>query len=221
MEQSRPLKEETTFGIGGPAERYVVAVTEDEVRDALAQAAMTRKKVTILAGGSNVLIADDGIEGVTLHMRGGTWKVKGTTLHVQAGVSLTAVIREMAAQGIGGWEDLSGIPGTVGGAIRGNAGAFGTEIAKVLKEVRALDVETGHLRSFSAAQCRFTYRHSFFKTHPQWLLLDAVFTLNVVDSKSAVERIDKTLMERERRHLQNVRAAGSFFMNPTAESSVI
>ncbi len=221
MELARPLKQETTFCIGGSAEYFVPVATEEDIRDALAHAALLKKEVTLLAGGSNVLIADDGIEGVVLHMNGGEWKLRGTTLHVQAGVNLTSIVRETAVNSVGGWEDLAGIPGTVGGAVRGNAGAFSAEMASVLKEVRAIDRSTGHVRTFSTAQCQFTYRSSYFKTHPEWLLLDAVFTLRDVVQQHAVARIEKTIAERERRHLQNVRAAGSFFMNPLGTTAIV
>ena len=220
MERAHLLRHETTFAIGGPAEYFTTVISEEDVRGALADAERLRHSHTLLAGGSNVLIADEGVSGVVMCMRGGLLKTRGTNIHVQCGASLYEAIRETAADGLGGWERLSGIPGTVGGAIRGNAGAFGTEIGEVLLSVRALDRHTGHVREFKKDACAFSYRYSYFKKHPEWILLDAVFALRETDTKESTTIIEETVAEREKRHLQHVRAAGSFFVNPVAPSDV-
>ncbi len=220
MERAHELRYETTFAIGGLADYFTTVISEEDVRDALADAERLRETHTLFAGGSNVLVADEGVSGVVIRMRGGAWNRRAAQLHVQCGVSLDGAIREASAAGQGGWERLAGIPGTVGGAIRGNAGAFGSEIADVFLSVRAIDRYTGHVREFKKEACTFSYRHSYFKKHPEWILLDAVLSLKQVETKASMALVEETVAERERRHLQNVRAAGSFFVNPVVPPDI-
>jgi UDP-N-acetylmuramate dehydrogenase len=116
---------------------------------------------------------------------------------------------------------MAGIPGTVGGAVRGNAGAFGTEMKDVLIEARAFNTETGDIRIFTNAECAFAYRDSFFKRNPAWVVLGATVALAPVDAAESATRIEDTISEREKRHLQDVRAAGSYFTNPVAPPEVV
>ncbi|HEV3244857.1 MAG TPA: UDP-N-acetylmuramate dehydrogenase, partial [Candidatus Paceibacterota bacterium] len=124
-------------------------------------------------------------------------------------------------QGWGGWEKLAGIPGTIGGAVRGNAGAFGSEIKDFATKVRALHSRTGEIREFSNAECDFSYRHSFFKDHPEWIITRTVLRLQAIKPAESSRLAEETIREREKRHLQNVKAAGSFFMNPTAPKNIV
>ena len=216
-----PLKSLTTFEIGGSAEYFVEVKSEDEIREALAYAHAHSLPFTVLAGGSNVLVPDDGIKGLVIHIVSGMHSFAGNELAADAGCNLLALIRAASQKSLGGWEKLAGIPGTIGGAVRGNAGAFGTEIKDVTIKVRALDTETGEIREFENGMCDFFYRHSFFKDHPEWIITRAYLHLHKVDPKESEELCNATIIERERRHLQNVRAAGSFFMNPEAPAEVV
>lgn len=220
MEEHVSLKPLTTFEIGGSALYFTEVCDEDEVRDALAYAHGKDLEPYVLAGGSNVLVPDEGIASLVLHFGQGAYKVRSLRVYVQAGMALNTLIKELAATGLGGFESLAGIPGSVGGAVRGNAGAFGTEIKDVLKEVRALNCETGEVRTFTAPQCRFNYRASYFKRNPSWIILDAVLQLQPTEVRHAMKRVEDTIAEREKRHLQNVRAAGSFFTNPVVSASL-
>ena len=134
---------------------------------------------------------------------------------------MLSLIREASEYNLGGWESLAGIPGSVGGAVRGNAGAFGTEIKDVTTRVWALHRETYEIRVFDNHECEFSYRHSFFKDNPDWIVIRTELALESKSRSECDELIEKTIAERERRHLQNVKAAGSYFMNPTAPQSVI
>jgi UDP-N-acetylmuramate dehydrogenase len=145
----------------------------------------------------------------------------GNLLTIDAGRNLLETIRDAAAQGLSGWEKLAGIPGTVGGAARGNAGAFGSEMKDVVTAVRALNTETGEINNFSNAECAFAYRQSYFKRHPQWIITLVQVRLAHAENEKIIESIDATITEREKRHLQNVRAAGSYFMNPVAPAHIV
>lgn len=221
MQRAHRLRHETTFEIGGVAEYFATATDEDDVRAALAGAQLLCAEVSVIAGGSNVLVADDGVSGLVLALRGGSWKMKRNVLHAQCGTTLHTLVTETAARGFGGWEHLAGIPGSLGGAIRGNAGAFGREIKDVLHRVRALHLHTGEVRMFSKEECAFAYRTSIFKGANPWVLLDAEIKLVPRDKKVAIKHAEETLQEREKKHLQRVKAAGSFFTNPVAHPAVL
>ena len=220
IQESIPLAPLTTFQIGGAARYFVEASNEEQIREAIAWAQEQEVGFIILAGGSNVLIQDEGVDGLVIHLIGNDFARENTTLDCNAGCDLLHLILVMAEEGLGGWEKLAGIPGTVGGAVRGNAGAFGTEIQDLVGEVLALHNETNVVRIFKSNECNFSYRNSFFKQHPEWIILRTRIELKkmcAVDSKTLIEQ---TVAEREKRHLQNIRAAGSFFMNPIAPQSV-
>lgn len=136
---------------------------------------------------------------------------------VDAGANLLVVVKAASAAGLAGMERLAGIPGSVGGAIRGNAGAFGMEIKDVVTQVKFYDRKAGKLREYSQAECQFGYRSSYFKSHPELVILSAEFTLWPGDA-AELERINReTIGKREAKHPQHAKCAGSFFMNPTVE----
>ncbi len=220
IEEHIPLAPLTTFKIGGPARFYVKVRTEEDVREAVFWARSRSVPLVAISGGSNVLIPDDGLEALVLHMVSNKWMIKGSLLEADAGCVLTDLIRATAATGLGGWEKLAGIPGSLGGAVRGNAGAFGPEIKDFVDSVRALNVNTLEPREWVGAACEFAYRSSFFKKHPEWIIVAAKVSLKKGVAKEYVARIEETIQERERRHIQNVRAAGSYFMNPVAPEAV-
>lgn len=211
-----PLLPLTTFQIGGPAGHFAEVRTEAEIGEAVQWAKDNAIRLVVIAGGSNVLIPDGGIDGFVTRIAEGGHAFDGAVLTADAGCTLLTLIRQASKRGFGGWEKLAGIPGSIGGAIRGNAGAFGTEIKDVAASVRALHRETGEARDFNTAECDFSYRHSYFKDNPDWIITSVMLTLAPADSAGSAALIEETILERERRHLQNVRAAGSFFMNPVA-----
>lgn len=221
IKENIPLAPLTTFEIGGPA-RYLVGVrTEDDIREALAWAKEKGTKFVVLAGGSNVLIPDGGLDALVVRLRGDLYGCKDGIVDSWAGTNLLKTIQAMGAQGFGGWEKLAGIPGTIGGAVRGNAGAFGPEIRDFVKKVRALNSETGEIKEFTNAECDFSYRHSFFKDHPEWIITRVHIQLSQVKPAESLRLAEETIAEREKRHLQNVKAAGSFFMNPKAPPEIV
>lgn len=221
IRENVPIAPLTTFRIGGVARFFVEVKTEVGLREAIAWAKEQGVEFRILAGGSNVLAPDQGFDGLVIHVIEGAHSLDAGLLTADAGCNLLGLIREAAAAGWGGWEKMAGIPGTVGGAARGNAGAFGTEIKDVAVRAEAFNVETGESRSFENGECAFSYRQSFFKQHPEWMITKVAVQLSVVDQAESSRLIEDTIAEREKRHLQNVRAAGSYFMNPVAPTSVV
>lgn len=221
IKENIPLAPLTTFKIGGPARYFVDVRSESDINEAIAWAREHMCDFRVIAGGSNVLIPDGGLDGLVIHPVGNLYSFDNGVLDTWCATNLLFAIQTIGAQGFGGWEKLAGIPGTIGGAVRGNAGAFGSEIKDFTTSVRALHIKTGEVKEFSNAECDFSYRHSFFKDHPEWLVLRAKLALQSIAAEESKNAAEETIAERERRHLQNVQAAGSFFMNPVAPEAVV
>jgi len=221
IQENIPLASLTTFKIGGNAKYFVEASNVADIRDAIKWATEKSIRFVVLAGGSNVLIPDEGIDALVIRIASDHHSFEQTELAADAGGNLLEIIREASSMGLGGWEKLAGIPGTIGGAIRGNAGAFGSEIKDFIVKVGALHSQTGETREFSNADCNFSYRHSLFKDHPEWIIISAHLSLLEATPLDIHNSIEETIAEREKRHLQNVQAAGSFFMNPVAPQNIV
>ncbi len=220
IQENIPLAPQTTFQIGGTARYFVEVKSEGELREALLWSRSKGLPHIILAGGSNVLLPDNALEALVIHIAMNKWSVSGNLLEAEGGCNLLDLIQKAGTLGLGGWEKLAGIPGTIGGAVRGNAGAFGTEIKDVLVHAKALNIHTFETREFHNTSCNFAYRNSFFKKKPEWIITVVQVRLEQQDNNKLIQSIEATIAERERRHIQNVRAAGSYFMNPVASQAV-
>lgn len=219
IQSAVPLAPFTTFKIGGPAEHFVRVTTVAEFIEALEYAEANALPVFVLAGGSNLLIADQGIRGLVIQIDNRSIRISGQTILVDAGAVLSDVVREVSAAGLAGMERLAGIPGSLGGAIRGNAGAFGMEIGSVVRQVKAYDRKQRELSVFSQAECQFSYRTSYFKSHPEYVIISAELGLTPGE-RAELERINAaTVAKREAKHPQTAQCAGSFFMNPVVTDS--
>lgn len=221
IQENIPLAKLTTFQIGGSAKYFVDVTTESEIQEAVKWAKEKGAQYVVLSGGSNVLVPDEGIDGLVVHVVCKERRFEGSILTADAGCNLLELIREAGKQNLGGWEKLAGIPGSVGGAVRGNAGAFGPEIKDFVTTVRGFNAETGVTMEFGNNECDFSYRHSFFKDHPKWIITRVQLELKIVSATESVRLAEETIAEREKRHLQNVRAAGSYFMNPVAPAQIV
>lgn len=216
-----PLAPLTTFQIGGAAKYLCEVRSEHDIKEAIAWAKERNMKFVVLGGGSNVLVPDEGVDALVIKFVGNLWSISACQVDAWAGSNLLMLIKACTIGRCGGWEKLSGIPGSVGGAARGNAGAFGSEIKDFATTVRSLNTETGEVKEFSNAECDFSYRHSFFKDHPEWIVTRVRLQLQPIAPEESTRLSEETIAERERRHLQNVRAAGSYFMNPVAPAAVV
>lgn len=220
IKENVPLARKTTFQIGGSARYFVEVHFDEHIQGALAWARERDMRFVILAGGSNVLVPDEGLDALVIKITNNRFSFSEDGVMAAAGCNLLELIRAAADVGLGGWEKLAGIPGTIGGAVRGNAGAFGPEIKDFVTWVKVLDSDSGETHEFSNAECEFAYRMSHFKRHPELIITDVHIKLQKTDAAESKRLIAETIQERERRHIQNVRAAGSFFMNPVAPETV-
>jgi UDP-N-acetylmuramate dehydrogenase len=169
------LKEHTTFRIGGPARFFVAVKDIVELTDALLFAQQKGLPLFILGGGSNILMSDEGFNGLVIknEIAGIVLEESEAHAHVPAGTTLVVAgageewdsfVGQTVERGLFGLETLSLIPGTVGAAPVQNIGAYGAEVKSSVRWVEAMHVETGELRTFANSECEFSYRMSFFKT---------------------------------------------------------
>jgi len=178
-----PLRELTTLRLGGPAGRLVEARDEAAVVDAVRRADRAGEPLLVLAGGSNVVVADEGFAGTVLRIATrGIARADGedgrVRVEVQAGEPWDPLVARCVADGLAGVECLSGIPGSVGATPIQNVGAYGQEVAETIRSVRVLDRARDEVAELGAAECGFSYRSSAFKRTPgRWVVLAVGFEL--------------------------------------------
>jgi UDP-N-acetylmuramate dehydrogenase len=168
------LADLTTLRLGGPARRLVEARTEAELIAAVREAA---PPVLVLAGGSNVVVADEGVPGTVVRVATRGVERDGERLTVAAGEPWDDLVAACVAEGLRGFECLSGIPGSVGATPIQNVGAYGQEVAETVETVRVLDRESDRVQEMPAAACGFRYRSSVFKYHDRRVVLSVTFRL--------------------------------------------
>lgn len=170
----------TTFKIGGPARYFVFARTIDELIEALTFAKEKSLPVFVLGGGSNVLISDEGFDGlvIKIEIKNGI-TVDGTSVVASAGENWDELVALCVARGLWGIENLSGIPGTFGGAVVQNIGAYGAVLSQVLTLVAVYDTTVGQIKMLSVEECNFGYRGSIFKEEEgRYIVLAATLRLS-------------------------------------------
>jgi UDP-N-acetylmuramate dehydrogenase len=173
-----PLAQLTTLRLGGPAGRLVQARTEAEAIAVVRDADASGEPVLVLAGGSNVVIADDGFPGTVVRLMTRGVAREDDVFEVQAGEPWDEFVRERVTEGFAGIECLAGIPGSVGATPIQNVGAYGQDVSETIVRVRVLDRVTGAVDELPGSACGFTYRSSAFKRTPgRWLVLAVTFKL--------------------------------------------
>lgn len=208
------LKDYTTWGIGGPADVLVKVNNEEQLKQLLIFNNENNIKTTVIGLGSNLLITDKGIRGCVLVLADNydDIKLNGTEITVLAGTSLNKAAKYSIAHGLTGMEEISGIPGSVGGAVSMNAGAYGKEIKDVCISVKAFDL-AGNEYNFTNDQMNFSYRHS--KIFDQDLIVSsATFKLQNDDKNEAMEKYEDYTNRRETKQPLDKKSAGSTFKRP-------
>lgn len=204
----------TTLRIGGPAEVMVNIHSADEIAVALRAAKQADAPVTIIGNGSNLLVRDGGIRGLVLRISGGLNAIRreGNCLLVQAGASLAAVAAFARDEGLSGMAELGGIPGTVGGGVFMNAGAYDGEMAQVIDWVDCLD-ETGAAHRLGKDELKLGYRTSVFSQLP-WSIVGAHLTLTTGDETAIREKMADLAQRRRSKQPLEYPSAGSTFKRP-------
>jgi UDP-N-acetylmuramate dehydrogenase len=223
LEFNKPLAPYTSFKTGGPATYFFAAQTVEEVAKALQAAKELGLPYFILGGGSNLLVSDKGYDGLVIKIDIRGIKLVGETeIECGAGEDLMALVNFAAENSLTGLEFASGIWGTVGGAVYGNAGAYGGEIGSVLTSAILVDKD-GNIKTVDRSYCRFSYRHSYLKTTGD-VIVTARFGLKKGDIRKINQRVEEILALRQPKHPYDGMSAGCFFKNipdPEAEHGKI
>lgn len=216
------LAQYSVFKIGGPARFFASAKTKDELVEALQFAKKKGLRFFMLGAGSNILVADAGFGGLVIknELSAIFADEKTKTIHADAGVSMPRLVAEAAKKSIAGFEWGIGIPGTVGGSIRGNAGAFGKETKDVLVSASIYDVKIGEEKILTNTDCAFGYRDSIFKHAPNLVICSAEFQ-EVIGNKEEIQKKIREISEtRSKTQDIGAKCAGCIFKNPKWPSDI-
>lgn len=217
---NEPLSKHTTFRIGGPADLFYKAKTEEDLITAIKIARKTQTPYFVLGEGSKLLIGDKGFRGIiikaqSLKFPGLTGKIQIDNTKIKvvvgSGVKVSLFLKELAKASVSGLEFMTGIPGTIGGAVRGNAGAWQQQIGDKVNRVKILDRQN-EPEWIDQKDCAFSYRDSRFKQNNDEIILQAELVLEMKDKSGIKERMDEIT---EKRKLQPKGcSAGCVFVNP-------
>ena len=206
------MKKHTNFKIGGNADVFVIAKNIEEIKCVIKFSKENNILLTILGNGSNVLVSDKGIRGIVLQV--GTKEIKiekqkNALVEVEAGVMLGALAQVLLKQSISGFEFAAGIPGSIGGAIRMNAGAYGGEMKDIVKDVTVLN-EKGEISVLTNEECEFSYRHSRF-TNSKEIVIKATLELPFGNENEIKAKMNEYAQSRKEKQPLNLPSAGSTF----------
>ena len=214
LRENEPMSRHTTFRIGGPARLMALPRSAGEARGAVRAAAELGVSPFFLGNGSNLLVADGGFDGFILKTTGlDQTREVNRRLRAECGIPLARLAMAALGRGLTGLEFAHGIPGTLGGAVMMNAGAYGGEMVQVLTSVTYLD-ETGQEHTVPAEQCQLTYRHSVFTDHPAWLVLEAEMELEQGDAEEIRAKMEDLAQRRKSKQPLEYPSAGSTFKRP-------
>lgn len=214
LAEQEPMTRRTTFGIGGPA-LLLRPRSRAELQAAMTLCREAGEEPFILGRGSNLLVSDSGISCPVIQLDGDFTAItrEGNTLRCGAGASLIAVCRAAAENSLSGIEWGYGIPGSLGGGVYMNAGAYGGELRDVLTEVTFLD-EAGEYRTLPAAELSLSYRHSIFEDRPGTVIVGAVLTLTPGDPAAIRAAMEDYMSRRREKQPLEYGSAGSTFKRP-------
>lgn len=209
--ESEPLARHTRFGIGGAAGLFCDAPDQDSCVAALNVLKRAKLPHVVIGGGTNLVVADAGFDGVVLRFTGAGIRREGTLLKAEAGAVLQDVVDCSISLGLSGMQTMTGIPGYLGGAVYGNAGAYGQSIQERVETVHATDGE--RVAAFSNADCRFQYRESWFKSNKEWLILETDLRFEEGDAGELQKSAEEIRRIRDKKYPPSMRCAGSIFKN--------
>lgn len=207
---NEPMSKHTTFKIGGPARYFVIVEETEKLVELLNYLSGEGIAYYILGGGSNILFQDEEFDGVVIQVRSHKSEVISQTIEAECGTSLGVVMGLAMQNGLTGMEWSAGIPGTVGGAVRGNAGAFGQSTADILEKVEVW--QDGEVVEFTKEDCQFVYRGSIFKENKNLVILRAWFKLQLLDKKDILKKVQEIIQARKGKY-PIYPSAGCFFTN--------
>lgn len=219
VQQDISLKEQTTFKIGGKTKYFFVAENNKDLILAVEIAKELNLPFFILGKGSKLLVSDEGYEGLVIKIENSKFKIENSEIITGAGTLLAQLVQGAFKNSLTGLEWATGIPGTAGGAIRGNAGAFASSMADIIKKVKVFDVTELRIKNYEVRDCEFDYRESVFKKNSNLIILGAELELQKGEKEKIKEKIKEYLNYRRERHPLEFPSAGSIFKNPPGFSA--
>ena len=208
------LSKVTTLNIGGPAKKFVAVTSEEQLKEATAYAKKNHLEFLVIGGGSNLLVNDSGVDKLVIKNEITGIKQKENIVTAKSGTILQDLVDYSISHGLSGLQKLTGIPGSVGGAVYGNAGAYGQTISDHLTGVKIFD---GNIVSLSKKQCNFNYRDSEFKKN-KYPILEVTFRLEGGDQKTLEQEAKEILAKRLIKYPAGIKCPGSFFKNIVANT---
>jgi UDP-N-acetylmuramate dehydrogenase len=206
-----PLSRYTRFGIGGPADVYAETGSVDAFIAASETARAIGIPIMVIGGGTNLIVSDAGFRGMVLRYRGDALLAADGRVVAQAGAVLQDLVDFTIARGLKGLETLAGIPGSVGAAVYGNAGAYGHSISERVVRVQFYDGRC--VRVFENAECEFRYRESIFKKHKEWIIFSTQLQMDRAEAASLQKIAGDILTVRNEKFPVTMKCAGSIFKN--------
>lgn len=223
IQKNIPLAPFTTFKIGGPARFFCEVSSEEELLEALQYARNNDLKFFILGGGSNILVSDEGFDGLVIKIRNTDFELsvkilESNKIECWAGNTFSSVVGAALENGLTGLEWAVGVPGNIAGAIRGNAGCFGGEIFESVKKVEAVNLNDMSKKVFDNKECEFSYRSSIFKKNSKLIIANITLELSKGDKKDIKDKMIRITKERMSKQPVGQKCAGSLFKNPIVEN---
>jgi UDP-N-acetylmuramate dehydrogenase len=211
LRPNAPLSEYTRFGIGGPARLFVETASEASFVATVKSLRESGEPFAVIGDGTNLIVSDDGFTGVVLRFTAAQIRSEGTCIRAEAGAELQALVDFSIDRGLAGVHTMTGIPGSVGAAVYGNAGAYGNSISSYVRRVHFFDGE--RVRVFSNDECEFHYRESAFKKNKSWVIFSTELELVPGDSAELRRRATEIREIRDRKYPPTMKCAGSIFKN--------
>lgn len=210
--QNEPMASHTYLKIGGAAKLFYSAATSDDLVNAVSFAIKNQIPFAVIGGGSNLLVADSGFDGVVIEAADRSIVINGNDVTAGAGAITGLVARKCVDAALGGFEWGVGVPGTMGGAVYGNAGCFGGEMKDVVSSVEAMNVERGAVSTYTNEECGFAYRESRFKHEPH-VILNVTLKLSPADQSTSRAKLEEIMQKRKDTQPQGAFTAGCLFKN--------
>src|SRR5713101_1356835 len=206
-----PLSRYTRFAIGGPADIYAETASAEAFIAALQVARESGQNFVVIGGGTNLIVSDDGFRGIVLRFIAQRMLAAGDRVVADGGAVLQDLVDFTVDRGLQGLETLAGIPGSVGAAIYGNAGAYGHSISERVRTVRFYD--GAGVRVFDNEACEFHYRESVFKRHKDWIIFSVELVMDSADAAALRKIAGDIVTVRNEKFPVTMKCAGSIFKN--------
>lgn len=211
------LSKATTLQIGGPAKKFVNVSSREELIEAIKYAKKQNMPFLVIGGGSNLLVADEGVNSLVIKNEITGISQDNQVLTVKSGSLLQDIVDYSIHQGLSGLQKLTGIPGTIGGAVYGNAGAYGQTISNHLTKILALNANNLRLKEFNNSECAFNYRNSIFKRN-NYIVLEVTFFLKPGNPQALKTQAEEIIAKRLVKYPKGIKCPGSFFKNIIAST---